>query len=263
MKKLRTSFLLPGELIDITHKYIQIADQYGVNDIYIGKLMNLLQSNADLLTQTLIASRTNAYTKAVNEADEVRDDFFIAFKAQVAIGQRGRNADRKEASERVLAVIKKVGSRLYRFGKVHKSGKLNALFSRLDQPEYQDAIALLKADELYAEFKAAHADYDLMLNLQIQAGSKTIPSVEPVRRKTGRDLTTFLNVINTLEEIDPELYSKMVSRFNVETARVMKSARAIKTRKKNGKADNADNNEASDFPEKAGHVLWQEPALIG
>ena len=240
--KLRTSFLLSAELSETTSKYILLTEQAGVAEPYVQKLLLLLKEDVKDLSRALTRLTVNSKVEATAEADRVRDDFMIAFSDMVDIGKRRRDPESVAAYKKVYAVIEKVGLRIYRYGYTEKSGRLAALFEELDKPEFQTAIATLKADELYIELKAAEAAflgaYSQRLNVE---SSDNSPKIEDARRKVIPHLNIFLGVLSTLEVFEPEVYEKLSASINSVTAEIMAVARARKTRNEKGESSEDEN----------------------
>lgn len=236
--KLRTSFLLPAELGETTSKYIFETEQAGVAEPYVAKLLGVLKEDVKDLNKALTKLTVNSKVEATAEADGVRDDLLIAFRDMVDIGKRRQNPEIVAAYQKVFAVIEKAGLRIYRYGYTEKSGRLAALFEELDQPEFQSAIAILKADELYNELKAAEdaflAVYGERLREETTQNSITL---EDARRKAVPHVNIFLGVLSTLEEFEPEVYEALSAKINAITSEIMTIARARRTRNGNEGSD--------------------------
>lgn len=245
--KLRTSFLLPAELTEITSKFISTTEQANITEPYVQKLLDLLRKDVKDLNKALTSLRVNSMVVAAAEADGIRDDLFIAFRDTVEIGKRRQKTEIMQAYQKVFSVLEKADLRLYRLGYTEKSGRLAALFSEMDQPDFQANLVLLNADELYIELKEAEDNFQSIYAQRLNEDiSNSAPGIVEARRKAVPHVNIFLGVLSTLEVFEPEVYEILAPKINAITAEIMAIARARKTRNENDEIIDEDNTPEDD-----------------
>ncbi|MEL6560491.1 MAG: DUF6261 family protein [Bacteroidota bacterium] len=240
--KLRTSYLLPAELADVTKTVILLVKASGIPESLILRLLDLLQIDLDLLNVALTAVRKNELIEEVAEADAVLDDMFLAFRDTVEIGKRKRDKASVMAYQRLWNVLEKADLRLYRLGYSEKAGKLSALLNELDKPEFQADIALLRASEFYSDLKFAESEFDSLYNSKLDVDNKKkYPTLAKAKSQIVPHINILLGTISVLEEspgdADPAAVTALVEKINGTTTEIMATAKARKTRNENRKKE--------------------------
>lgn len=240
--RLRTSYLLPAELADVTKTIIFTVKDSGITESLILRLLGLLQIDLDLLNVALTAVRKNELIEEVSEADAVVDDMFLAFRDTVEVGKRRRDKASVMAYQRVWRVLEKADLRLYRLGYAEKAGKLSALLAELDKPEFQADIALLRATELYNDLKLVESEFDSLYSSKLDADNqRKYPTLAEAKSKIVPHINILLGTISVLEEspgdADPAVIVDMIDKINSITTEIMATAKARKTRNENRKKE--------------------------
>ncbi|MGB3463649.1 MAG: DUF6261 family protein [Cyclobacteriaceae bacterium] len=263
LEKLRTSYLQPAELIETFSKYMVATEETGINEPFVATMMELLRGDIANLDGAIARLKTNKLIDATAKADDDRYDLLIGFRNQVLIGKRRNKPDMESASERVYEVITNVGLRRYRYGYSETSGKLKSLFRELDQPAFQEDLELLKAAEIYADLKAAESEflgiYELRAKEEVAAADLRL---NELRSKVVSRGTTFLNVVETLEVVEPEVFVTLARKFNFITTKIMAVARARRTRAENEESEGDSNGQTDDVENPFSDDVEQETSTV-
>ncbi|MEQ9468289.1 MAG: DUF6261 family protein [Ekhidna sp.] len=235
IKQLRTSFLLPAELSETASKYVAATADLSAADPFIARITGLLQTDIDNLNAAITAVRLNKLVDDVAAADALRDDLFIGFKDLVDAYKRRKNQALVDAYEQIWPIIYQAGTRLYTLGYAEQSGKLEALFTELDKPENQTALATMHADGIYADLKQAQADFVTIYNSRLDEDTKkNYPTLSEAKSKTVPHVNILLDAINILDETDPGTHGALIDKLNGITTSIMAVARARKSRGESG-----------------------------
>ena len=240
--KLRTSYLLPAELADVTKTFITTIRNAGILESLILRLLGLLQIDLDLLNAALTAVRKNELIEEVAEADAVLDDMYLTFRDTVDICKRKRDKESAMAYQRLWRVLEKADLRLYRLGYAEKAGKLSALLNELDKPEFQADIALLGVTEAYSDLKLAESEFDGLYNSKLDFDNQQkYPTLAKAKSQIVPHINILLGTISVLEEspgdADPAVVADLVEKINGIINEIMATAKARKTRNENRKKE--------------------------
>ncbi len=251
LEKLRTSLLLPAELSDTTTQYKQtlsassiISDEAtppATVEPFIQTIVNLLDEDQKQLASSLTAVRQNQLVSELAKADAIRDDLFIGFRDLVDAGKRRQQDEIQDAWQLVWPVIKSAGTRLYTLGYAAQSGRLEALFEKLDQATYQTALSTLNVATVYAELKQAQLDFSTLHDQRIDEDvSRQYPTLRNAKAPMVKHLNGLLEAIDILGETAPETYGSVIEKMNVITNNIMSIARARRTRSADSGEDTAE-----------------------
>lgn len=247
IRKLRTSFLLSGELRETISKYVKVIDQADVSEPVIGKITGLLKEDVNDFALALAKLNTNSMTGLTQDTDLVRDELLMALRLLIEAGDKMQDDDAQKAYDLVFPVIDKTGLRTIRYGYAEKSSRLAALFTKLDEPDYQGALATLNATAVYTKLKAAESEFLRVYELRVNEEATDIGfRLRDVRLRTTPRLTTLLGLLEILVELEPEAYGTLVEKINVITTEAMAVARARRTRIENGLSEDESNEEVPD-----------------
>ena len=231
LNKLRTSLLLPAELVETINNYLEIIPDGESSDSFLNVLQDLLKEDVSRLNDAITAVRINTLVNEVAELDAIRDDVFIGFKDMVDATKRRRDDALVAAHALVWPVIEKAGTTLYSLGYVAQSGRLEALFSELDKENYQAALATMGVSGIYEELKQAQQEFSEKYSNRLDADSiKTYPTMSEAKKKAVTHVNALIDAINVLEEVNSGTYTDLISRLNAITASIMSVARTRKTR---------------------------------
>lgn len=240
LNKLSSSILQPVELIETLTSYVVATEEAGVQEPYIGALSGLLMNDLNNLEAVLNRTRSNSLTDVTREADQDRDDLIIAFRNQVLSATRRKNPEIKAAGELVFSELRITGLQTIRYGYVVKSGRLKSLIKRLNTTDMQEAISVIGATDVYNELLAAQTEFQNIYAQKVKEdASGTGLRVEEFRVKAAARGGVLLDVVETLEELEPEVYPTLAEQLNGITTEVMASARARRTRLENGLSDDS------------------------
>lgn len=234
-QRLSYSMITPAELAQSVTSYLQsLPETEGLNPM-ITLLKTVLDRDLKALNKAITAVRHNDMVDDVADADGVRDDDFLTFRDTVMAQKRKKDPEIKAAYELIWAVIEKAGTRLHVLGYTEESGKLNALFEELDEPEKQSAMDTLNVMALYNELKASQKDFEDVFSSKLSADqAKNYPTLKDAKGRILPHLSTLYGVLEVLAEEQDAYALASVSAFNGITATVMSTARARKTRGENG-----------------------------
>lgn len=199
-------------------------------------LLPLIARDRAALQKALSHSRGSAFTQQIEEADEIRDDTFLAFRALCESATRRRLMPAfMEAGELLMRLIRANGYALQGLGNSLQTGALNALFTALAAEDAVAAIALIGATECLGELKDAQKKFEELLNSRTdeQAG-KNYPLLTKTKSTLGKRLQGLLGVIDMLDAADgtaarPEL-DELIAQINETMSLIIAPARARRTR---------------------------------
>ncbi len=231
LNKLRTSLLLPAELVETINNYLEILPSDDTTDPFINTLKDLLVEDVSRLKDAITAVRINTLVTEVAELDATRDDLFIGFRDMVDATKRRRDEALVAAHATVWPVIEKAGTTLYALGYVAQSGRLEALFTELDKDNHQTAMATMGVSDIYVELKQAQQEFSDKYSNRLDADSqKTYPTLGEAKKKAVTHVNVLIEAINVLEEVNPGTQTDLIARLNVVTTSIMSVARTRKTR---------------------------------
>ena len=246
LKKLSTSLLLHEELAETIKKFEEVIRQLGISHEFLLLVLNLLSTDVTRIREAIAAQRHNKKVGSVAEADAQREDSFVGFKEHVESARRRRDPAVKEAYEAIWPIFEAVGTQIYRLGYVEQSGKLEALFEKLDQPENQAYLITMRAEDYYAELREAHQEF-LVLSGEKRSEDELLqyPTLDAAKSAAVPHVNAFLSIVSVLWEVSPaeekELYKSLIDKLNIIITDIMTVARARKTRKENRNGDESDN----------------------
>ena len=231
LKKLRTSYLLPAELLETILKYISALELSGIAHTFIASIIQLLKTDVENLKKVIIAVRQNRQVERVSEADALRDDLFIGFRDSVDAFKRRRDEKLVEAYGTIWPIIEKAGTTLYALGYTVQSGKMEALISDLDKQENQKELKTLRVLDLYNEMKEAQKKftdiYDARLDEEAQ---RDFPTLNDTKKKIVPHVNALLNTMEIIHELEPGMHQELIDKLNIITTEVMSSATSRRTR---------------------------------
>ncbi|MDW3192655.1 MAG: DUF6261 family protein [Cytophagales bacterium] len=241
LEKLRTSLLLPAELADTTTRYKQTLIDQGILpgeteppatiEPFIERIFTLLDEDLTQMSTVLTAVRQNQLVTELAKADAIRDDLFIGFRDLVDASKRRQQTEIQESWQLVWPVIKSAGTRLYTLGYAAQSGRLEALFEKLDQADYQTAMTTLNATTIYAELKQAQSDFITIHDQRLAEDlTKQYPTLRDAKAQMVKHLNGLLEAVDILGETETENYTAVIDKMNVITNSIMSTARARRTR---------------------------------
>lgn len=231
LKKLRTSLLLPAELVETINSYLAVIEEGGEPDAFVQVITELLKADVILLGEALTAVRVNALVTEVAQLDAVRDDLYIGFRDMVDAAKRRRDDALLAAYAKVWPVIEKAGTTLYSLGYTAQSGRLEVLFAELDKADHQEALNTLGLTAIYAELKQAQQDFSSKYSERLDEDSKkSYPTLGEAKKQAVPHVNILIDAISILEEATPTSQEGMISRMNAITFEIMSVARARKTR---------------------------------
>lgn len=262
LQKLRTSYLLSAELSETFSKYMEAVEKVTVTEPFVAKVTGLLKGNIADLDEAIAKLKTDQLIEPTAAADEDRYDLLIGFRNQVLVGKRRKNPAMQSASDRVFEVITNAGLRSSRYGYTQTSGKFRSLFGQLDQPEFQEDLQLLNAADIYAELKAAESEFlSIYATRASSATTAADVQLDELRSKVVVRGTAFLNIVELLEELEPETFSALSGTFNFITSKIMATARARRTRLENGLSDDDSNADVAEGEQPASDDAIQRTAI--
>lgn len=258
LEKLRTSLLLPAELADTTTRYKQTLIDLGILpgeaeppatvEPFIQRIFTLLDDDLTQMSAVLTAVRQNQLVTELAKADAIRDDLFIGFRDLVDASKRRQKTAILEAWQLVWPVIKSAGTRLYTLGYAAQSGRMEALFEKLDQADYQTAMTTLNATTIYTELKQAQSDFITIHDQRLAEDlTKQYPTLRDAKAQMVKHLNGLLEAIDILGETTPETYTPVIEKMNVITNSIMSTARARRTRN----TENSEDSSPTDVPVEA------------
>lgn len=227
LKKLRTSFLLPKEIVDTATKYLEATSSISKKEPFISRITNLIEIDLKNLKEALDSLHLDDFVSKVSKADAYRDETFVGFREIVHSFRTRRNNTLLEAYDRVWNVIEKHGIDLFKLSYLEQSQKMEELFSDLDQSEYQESLRILNALEIYNELKLTQMDFDAVYDGELdEEAKKNYPTLSEARGQILPHINILIDAIAILEETEPGTHVGLVQNLNKVTSDVMARAKA-------------------------------------
>ncbi len=229
--------ILQAEEIDAcAERIVALITKILPTDPAIVPLLPAITRGRAELQKALSDSRGSAFTQQLEEADDIRDDTFLAFRALCESATRRRlKPDLMAAGELLMRLIRANGYALQGLGNSLQTGALNALFTALKADDAVDAIELIGAAECLSELQQAQAKFEEVLNSRTdEQAAKNYPQLTKAKSTLGKRLQGLLGVIDMLDAADstatrPEL-DDLIAQINETMSLIVAPARARRTR---------------------------------
>lgn len=235
------SLLFPTELRTLVRRIVQITRELGL-DGFFQKLLQLIGQDEKDLESVLVRQRESEFTPLLTNADNDRDEAFIAFRNFVNACSRRKNGDVATAASLLTELIRKHGWTLYGFANPQESAALNLLFKDLDQPKAAEAVQRIGAESWYADLKEAQVAYETLYQNKVSTeAQENYPQLRNAKFKLGRHAQLLTECIGTLYEAEPtpEL-AKAIDQINQVITDVMTPVRARQTRNAKAGSETSD-----------------------
>lgn len=227
IRKLRTSYLLPEDIVETVEKYLTIVAPLSASEPFIGKVTDLMQHSSDQLRKALDSVHLSQFVSKIAELHAVRDDLFIGFREMIDSHKRRRNNVLIEAYEKIWEVIEASGTELFMLSYAEQSKAMKVMFRTLDLPDNQQALKTLHADEIYMELKNAQVDFDAVYDGELDEETKeNYPSVGEAKGQLLPLINSLFDAINILRLTEPGKHSALSEQLNAVTLDAMKKSRA-------------------------------------
>jgi hypothetical protein len=199
-------------------------------------LLPAIARDRAVLQKALTDSRGSAFTRQLEEADNIRDDTFLAFRALCESATRRRLKPAfMAAGDLLMRLIRANGYALQSMGNSYQTGALNALFTALEAEDAVAAIALISAAECLSELEDAQMKFEQVLKSRTdEQAAKTFPQLTKAKSTLGKRLQNLLGVIDMLDAADstatrPEL-DELIAQINATMSLIVAPARTRRTR---------------------------------
>ena len=202
IQTLRTSYLLTGELKITGQRLADIVMETLSDESFFQGLGNLIQKDVDLLERATARSRGNAFTARLAEADEARDEAFVAFR-DYAKAISGRRSDTlANAGAFLFSLIEVRGVSLHRLGYAQQSAAMNELLDDLNTPEAVAAIEVIGGQAWFDELRETHEAFEETYQEKVAVESQEdIPQTHTIRKNLSANLETLLSALEALSQI--------------------------------------------------------------
>jgi hypothetical protein len=224
IKKLKTSNLLPEQIILKVEKYLEATKELSMQEPFIKRITNLLDKNLETLKNSYEAMHTSDQLGKVAEYDAIRDDLFVGFKESIDSFRRRRNEKLIEAYEKIWAVIEKEGTNLYKLSYDSQTERMESLFRQLEEEEHTKALRTLNAYDLFLELKWAQTEFNEVYNEHLDEEAKSnYPTLSEAKGEIIPHINILIDAISILEETEPGRYTRLVDEMNSITDDILRS----------------------------------------
>ncbi|MEQ8473916.1 MAG: DUF6261 family protein [Marinoscillum sp.] len=227
--KLRTSYLLAGELVDTGNAYLKAVSDAGLANDFMLKIVEHEEEGVRSLNEALMTSRRNEHVIPLEQANVHRENLFIAFRDTIDAYKRRTTEPFASAYQKVWRVIELANTRLYRFGYAEQSGRIEAMIMQLEEAGHQSALTTLGVTEVFDELKAAQLAFDALYG-QRHANSDRSSSVKEARMEAVPYLRKLLEGLGILELMEPMTHQPLINQVNGITRAIISTARSRKSR---------------------------------
>jgi len=172
----------------------------------ISFMLPQLEIKMAVALKSLGSTTKQPLSKAVLQADNVRDDSFISFKNHVRAGFRRQNEAYRLACEALWVSIEKNNDKLYCLPNDDETSAINSLVSDLSTAENQVHLASINATEWLAELERDNKAF-LEVTAQRTADRTSNSTIDNQQAfaELKNTLEPLLNILNSLQTMnEPE-----------------------------------------------------------
>lgn len=229
------SFLLAEELEASAERMLSPIPAALAADPAISPILRMVARDRTALRKALTNTPGSSHTALIAQADEERDDAFVAFRGFCESAERRRaKPEHAAAGERLMRMIRAAGYSLQTLGNSTETGALNALFTALSSTAAVADLTKISATELLDELKTAQTTFETALSGRNTEDTESYPALAKARASLGNRLALLCGMINTLDELDsantrPEL-DTLIARLNETITEILSPARARRSR---------------------------------
>lgn len=180
-----------------------------------------------LALKALGSTSKQPLSRAVRQADTVRDDSFISFKKHVQAGLQRQNEAYRLACEAIWVCIEKNNDKLYTLSDDDETSAINSLLDDLTTPKNQGHLATINAADWIAELDR---DNKAFQEVSSQRAADRTANATVGNQQAFSDLKNsfepLLNIMNSLQLMnEPEGIASTVSLVNQYIAEANTSAK--------------------------------------
>ncbi len=155
------------------------------------------------LTQQMLAdSPAVDITSALAEADQQRDDGFMALRDTIAACLRRLNPDIRRSAERLFPVFGRNDAQLHVLPYGEQTEAMNRLFADLEIDQFKKDIDTLGVTEALQELKEAQAHFVYVYEVSLSPDSKDEEDDIRARSELKGALEVLVSVLNTLTALN-------------------------------------------------------------
>ena len=197
----------------------------------IDALSTVLQETYQHISDVRGKSNFNSHTKALEEADQDRDDAFRALCNLIDAGCYRLKAKHRATSQKIKNYVDHFDRGLVKFGYSRQSSELRLFFNELNKISAE--LSEIGATAWYEELKAAE---DTFLELQKQRldeedSRKIVVVAKEVREKALDQISAIIQTLNGLEMANIEGVAPITVTLDNIIAQVESPAKARLTRR--------------------------------
>ena len=242
MKEFSLSYLTYNELAVAGRRLARLAGGDDTQYLFIRDLCTMVAADSDELDSSLNKKSGNEDTAKLRVKDGTRDNAYLFLRDLVYAFTRIDDAAKKEAALKLYAEFENLGLTLYQQGYTEQSAKMQSLVKILSGPELTAALELIGAKPWFDSMSAAQADFEDFYDKKIEnEGKKEHLGLKEARNKLTFHLHTLLDAIVSANDIKDGVYAPLITRMDEVITDIMTSVRARRSREKNEKENEIDN----------------------
>lgn len=228
---LPVTILNDPELIDLGGRMAAAITRTLPNDAWFASLATDLASQIQAMNVSRARQSGSNLTDDINDADEARDQAFLAFRAGLDFLRLKPDAALQTAAENLLALVRSRGYSLQNLGDREQSMELNALLADLAGAAAAANVMTLGLTAEVDALRQAQQTFDDLVNQRAAEESGVdIPSLPVVRALLREDLSVARNDLAFAERRDAATFSGLAEEISEHITDVVATARARRTR---------------------------------
>ncbi len=237
IKRIAFYLLNNNELNTFAKRVVTLIKKHAkINVGTIAKIIILLETANEKLTNTLNTSFKTEHKDILKKLDKLRDNAFRALRDVIEGCTRRLNEDFNLHANKLKAIFETHGWTLYDDPYAVESSKLNSLIKDLETADSQASLQSLGYLDWFNELKGAQSNFEeAFQNKANDDSKKDFVATAEIRPEIIENLDELLRHIKTeaKHSENPEDYTEITNSINTIIEESFNPARARKTRRGN------------------------------
>ncbi len=197
---------------------IQTVRECFAGDPWFDRVAAHLQTLADRLDSALDDEQGSKLAIAMREADDARDQAFVAFRNGVKLASKNDAPGIRAAGIQLAQVIEAFGAHLYSAQDDEQTSLMNALLAKLTEAPNATAVRAAGVAQAVQEMKQANDDFKQLTQPQHDRRDNGETQPEDLRGAIGKDLSLLGAMLSFLSDTAPETAKPAIDKLNERTA---------------------------------------------
>ncbi|MFW5785593.1 MAG: DUF6261 family protein [Chitinispirillaceae bacterium] len=214
--------------------YPILADMPSEKDEFVSLMLPVLKNDLRTLSAALGRDYKSEYTSRIDQLDAVFNTAFVTFRDFNRLMMKQEMPEVAKAAAKIINIIEVIDKSLHGRGYTEQLANASVLINELRKEENQNAIDASNSRQWYENMVEADSKLRaVFLERNSEKANCDTPNVKEAHKTLNRHLESIYSHIDIMNELVPEKYSDLASRFEEVVKSVISSARARLTRKEN------------------------------